>query len=576
MTRTPPTTTHHPYDPLAAATAGRQKIPPDWMPASATRSLIQSDPGVIWLEWYGDKLGFRQDKSEYSFDDFVLAKGRALEKKWLEEFAAGAPRVCEHDYEVHMVEKLRETLNLMKARQAIIVHPAIWWGPEKIFGVPDLIVLSTWLNEHFSGVIQSNEVTPGHMLSEGEGHYVAADIKVKTKLNEDKTALAIATSQLEIYSYILGHLQGYMPQSALAFCRDCVAAPIVIPITSRLTESLGSPNAEYRVHWSDIRGNGEKYVPWQDPVVEVNLGCATEEWGSAKKVIATERTPGGDPTQVFRITLPHKHTLSTLGINSLNDMLAMDPQNVPLDKCKGIGSGTFARQIRAILQANRTGRPVRPSAPPRKLAHEFFVDYEYFDNLNFDCDKQWPTLEGCEMVFMVGVSFEQNGKLLHKSFVAEIESHEAERQIMLDFAAFMQGIVGRDLSDPNATAIYHWTPPEQWQTVKAADRANLPPDHVLRHLPWIDLCKTFSDGPIAIPGALTFKLKHVANALGAMDAAYDPKWPEELAEGLQAMVMAWRAFASGDAKSSKELPLLVQYLEADCRALWQILRWLRS
>jgi uncharacterized protein len=147
---------------------------------------------------------------------------------------------------------------------------------------------------------------------------------------------------------------------------------------------------------------------------------------------------------------------------------------------------------------------------------------------------------------------------------------------MLDFAAFMEGMVGKDLLDPKATAIYHWAPPEQWQTVKAADRAKLPSDHVLRHLPWIDLCKVFSDGPTAIPGALTFKLKDVAKALGAMDAAYDPKWPEELAEGLQAMVMGWRAYASGDAKTSKELPLIEQYLEADCRALWQVLRWLRS
>jgi uncharacterized protein len=178
------------------------------MPASATRRLIQSDPGVIWLQWYGAKYGFRREKSEYSFQDYVIAKGRALEAKWLERYAAGAPRVCEHDYDVQKVEKLQATLDLMKARQPVIVHPALWWGPEKIFGVPDLIVLSTWLNENFTGAIQPNEVTP----SDGKGHYVAADIKVKTKLKDDRLDLAIATSQLEIYSYILGHLQGYMPK----------------------------------------------------------------------------------------------------------------------------------------------------------------------------------------------------------------------------------------------------------------------------------------------------------------------------------------------------------------------------
>jgi hypothetical protein len=115
-----------------------------------------------------------------------------------------------------------------------------------------------------------------------------------------------------------------------------------------------------------------------------------------------------------------------------------------------------------------------------------------------------------------------------------------------------------------------------WQSRNCADSHNFPADHSLRNLPWTDLSKLFTDGPAAVPGCYTTGLKHVAKALGKLDSRYDPGWPEELAEGLGAMVMGWKAYTTPMPLESMEMKLLQEYLEADCRALWQVLRWLRS
>ena len=104
----------------------------------------------------------------------------------------------------------------------------------------------------------------------------------------------------------------------------------------------------------------------------------------------------------------------------------------------------------------------------------------------------------------------------------------------------------------------------------------LPPDHPVRRLPWFDLQKVFLDGPAAVPEAWNFGLKSVAKALCDLDPAFGTEWPADLDVGLQAMVMGWRAYEAGAPMNTEEMRLLRQYLDADCKALWQVLRWLRA
>jgi predicted RecB family nuclease len=216
----------------------------------------------------------------------------------------------------------------------------------------------------------------------------------------------------------------------------------------------------------------------------------------------------------------------------------------------------------------------RPSLPAKHL--EFYVDFEYFTNVNVDFEGQWPTLDGCEMIFMIGVGWQQDGTWSFQTFVSAAEDHEHEREMLQDFLEFLQDRTDGALLDGNRTSLFHWTDAEVWQARRAADRHRFPETHPLRRLSWFDLQDEFLHGPIGLPGAWSYGLKDVSRALAHLRPDLDLQWPGDLDRGLRAMVMGWKAYLTPQPLESKEMGLLKEYLEADCRALWGILKWLRS
>jgi uncharacterized protein len=332
-----------------------------------------------------------------------------------------------------------------------------------------------------------------------------------------------------------------------------------------------------RDHFVEIKVNGAGYVPWQDEIVASNLDRHDDRWCMAKEIIAREKVPGGDPSLLYHIGTKAKPRLDSLGYSSLADLLGEESGDIPFEEVKGIGEKRASR-MRAILKANRSGAVVLPPSdkiPPRK-PFEFYVDFEYFTNVNVDFETQWPTLEGCEMVFMIGVGWADRGRWRFRSFAAKRESQDQELTIFEEFIDFLKIEAGEAALDESRAALYHWTGAEVWQTRRVADRHTLSPDHPIRSLPWFDVQKVFLNGPAAVPRAWNYGLKAVAKALGDLDPAFGTEWPTDLDVGLQAMVMGWRAYETGDPMNSEEMRLLRQYLGADCKALWQVLRWLRA
>ena len=555
---------------LDRASAGASEVPADWLPVSQIRALVLQDPVLVWLEHHGAQHGFSPDKSPYDFSDFLFRKGNEFEAKWMQELAAEAITVCQEAFEVRSRHKLEETLGIIQERVPVIVKPALWWAPERIYGVPDLIARTSWLREKF----------PGLAVEDGSDHYVVLDIKFTTNLDRSDKKLDLANygGQVRLYSYMLGQLQGTMPEIALLVTRDRISDPLVVPIPCRSGDPLDPDLAAFRDQYLDIKLNGSTYVPWHDAVVAPNLGNARDEpWHAAKVTIARDNIPGGDPCLVCQVSPTVKEQLGARGFPTLQSLLDADPATIPLEDCRGLGPAK-SKRIRMILQANKAGVPVRPPAavvPPIRQ-HEFFVDFEYFTNVNVDFENQWPSLEGCEMVFMVGVGWEREGGWRYTSFAAGAESHDQEGKLFEEFLGFLNECTDGAVTDASTTALYHWTSAEVWQLRHVCDRHELVPDHPLRALPWVDSQRAFLNGPGAVPGMWDFGLKEVAKALGESDPRYQIAWPGELGSGLRAMVMGWRAYEADCPMETTEMNTLNEYLEADCKALWAILRWLRA
>lgn len=156
------------------AATGLSRVPKDWVPATGTRAFVFEDPILVWLDFHGEANGFSKDSSPYEFTDFIFEKGRQFEEKWISEMAPGAVRVCSYSYESRQVEKFRQTLELIDRGTPVIAAPALWWAPERVFGVPDLLVRSAWLRERFPVIDpQSSSID----------YYVVIDLKFTTKLD---------------------------------------------------------------------------------------------------------------------------------------------------------------------------------------------------------------------------------------------------------------------------------------------------------------------------------------------------------------------------------------------------------
>lgn len=568
-------------DLIAISTGGKKEIQQNWMPATAIRPLLFDDPGIIWLDYYGEKNGFKPDSSPYAFLTFIAKKARQFEDKWKAEMAKSAVTVCMQDYEVKSFDKVLETLNLIYLGTAIIARPALWLAAERVYGVPDLIVHTSWLKDAFPGLVpgfENESSAPNLTETPSPGHYVVFDLKFTTGLDESnkKKDLLNDAAQIRIYSFALGAIQGVMPQNAYLIARDRIDNPLHVKIFSVCGRGLDPDLASLRDHVIDIKLKGEGYRPWVDDIVASNLSNQDEKWATAKSIIAEEKYPGRDPVLLHQVSFSNRKELKTLDFTSLDSLLAVDPIAIPFEKIKGLGPKK-SKLMRAILEANRSANPIKPNRNllPAQVTHEFFVDFEYFTNVNVDFEKQWPGLEGHEMVFMVGVGKRANGNWSFTSFVAKTENQEAETAMFTAFIEHLNNETNGNATNRAETVLFHWTGAEVWQSDRSSDRLNFPADHPLRNLPWLDLQKPFTEGPGAIPGAWGYGLKEIAIALGQIDPALAVQWPESLCEGRAAMVMGWHAYASGDPLNCKEMTILNKYLEIDCAALSAILQWLR-
>lgn len=554
------------------ATAGLLDIPADWMSATATRPLVAEDNAQVWLRYHGDKYGLKKDSGPYDWLSFIAKLGNAFEAEAIERMFADAIRVCPTSTQVRQPQYFYQALEMMAAGVPVMTQVPLWYAPERIYGTVDIMVRKSHLIKvlpHLAAALGSD--TPDY--------YIVIDCKFASDLekSERKLDFAMNAAQVRLYTYMLGQIQGLMPPVTYLITKDNPYRPVPVKVTSQLGRPLDGDLAAMRDVFAQIKVHGGSYVPWKDRIVAPNYHNKKDQpWIGAKKIIARDLHPGGHMSQLHYCG---KHACAHLGdngFNSLEDLLQVEPSDIPLEDIPWMRDREVPL-MRALLQANRTGVPVLPlaTALPPWPKFNFYVDYEFFSSVRADFKKQWPKLEGCEMIFMVGVGFIYQGQWVFKHFTAEAETQEAELKMMLEFLAYLKQITGGQHLNPKATVLKHWTHAERSQTRGMCDRHALPENHPLRRLPWFDLHEAFAySAGAALPGAWRFGLKPTCQALAKLDPQYDPHWPADLKDGLTAQVMGWAAYQQENPFSSLEMQLITQYLPCDCNGLYQVDRWM--
>ncbi len=530
----------------------------DWVTPSKLRPLYDGDPAAVWLEHHGERHGLRPDQPEYSLLGFLAELGYAFEAAWLRAVAPAAVQVCAAGYEGRDRARAEQTVQLMAVRTPVIAQAALWWPAERIYGVADVLALASWLVATFPDLAAT--------LDASDDHYVVIDLKFTSKLANKPDRLQLYSSQVRLYSYIVGHLQSRMPALALLITRDALAAPLAVPVSARLGAPLDADIAAKRDEYLWIKAHGARLVPWRDHAVAYNHSADSESWAAARREIMG-RFPGGHLQQMWQVGAQARDHLIAAGVPTLEALLTADLAALPK------GCLRRPKQMAAILRANRDGTMHVPAAAaPAARAHELFVDFEYFSNLNVDFEREWPALAGTPMIFMIGVGWLDGDGWRYQQFVAAREDHAAELAMIEAFVDFTEALVAQW----DDCALYHWHSAEPGYAREAAARHDLDDGHRLRRLPWHDLEKTVVDHACAVPGAWSYGLKEFVGALAFHNPSYDPRWPKNLSSGGLAQIIGWYAYRQPDPLHCREMAILSAYLEADCRATWSVLRWLRD
>ena len=207
----------------------------NWVTPSEMRNYMLDDPLIDYLNHYGYKHNIIPDpkEGEFGFVDYLSKKGNDFESKVIEiirnkygsDFVEIGSKNC--IFNNNLFDK---TIEHMKNGTNIIYHGFLRNEKEKIYGIPDLLVRSDFINKMFyDDLYDTSMIYNKNHLNHKNYHYVPIDIKYKTlNILSDKKSLSSSIdyiyckSQLYLYNKMLTFIQGYDCKYGFILGRKCI------------------------------------------------------------------------------------------------------------------------------------------------------------------------------------------------------------------------------------------------------------------------------------------------------------------------------------------------------------------
>jgi predicted RecB family nuclease len=390
-------------------------------------------------------------------------------------------------------------------------------------------------------------------------------------------------AQCRIYTEIIGRIQSYTsPVSFLLGRRYKYTSKKNNKVYYNSLHTLGRISYNTKdnhfieethkaIQWvKNVRMNGHEWTidPPSRPELYPNMNIDSGSWNCIKNNIANKI---GELTLIWNININNRDCALKNGVYNIHD------KNCTSNELGIKKTSKKTTIIDNILDINRQHvYNITPIMIPlnkdckwhTKSTNEAFVDFETFPDIFADFDElpyQYPT----DMIFMIGIVYEENGSYIYKSFTCKKQTVGEEYQIMKEFAEFIE--------EKKIGPLYHWCADESfWNRAckRHYDSSNIPKHWILSN--WIDLCHVFKSTPIIIRGSYKFGLKSIASAMnkhGMIDSTID----SECTNGLQAVMDAWNCYTKYKNPVDTELMNdILKYNEFDCYTLCKILIYLRN
>tara|TARA_Y200000002_G_C22659241_1_gene654941 strand:+ start:138 stop:1901 length:1764 start_codon:yes stop_codon:yes gene_type:complete len=578
----------------------------NFISATKVKNFLLDDPILDWLNIYGKSAGFQKNRFENKFSDFLKKKGIEFENKIFNQIrkkyyskTLDSDSIPDDNIMEFYYDKYLETLDLMNNGVPIIFHGVVFNLAENLFGIPDIIIRSDYINKilNYACIENINEMNIGCKFS-NRWHYLVVDIKYSNLIfrNDKKTLNNVGMfsyykSQVMIYNKCLGEMQNYLPRNAYILGRKWRIGSKKgnnsfdyfgkVDIFRKDYEILAK--TELALNWiKDLKKNGSNWNIYSPHRIELfpnmNNTNYDNEWRHIKNDIAEKNK---DITSLWNCGVKERNNCFKRKIFSWEDE---NCTSSTLDV-----RGKRAKILDGILEINRTEENIlylprcikntENLYKIRKNKIEFYVDFETVNDLN-DNFKKLPYSNFSTCIFMIGCIAKfldiDSGtyKNEFKCFIVEDFSKKEEKRIIDEWLNYMDIMSLRYFTyDPK---IYHWSNAEPNFYKSAVLRNKKIFDW--RKLNFIDILEIFKSEPICIKGVLGYGLKEVSKAL-YKNGIIKTTWDMDM-DGRIAMLEAEEAMT--ESKNENKLfsemevvKVIKKYNYIDCQVLFEILDFLR-
>lgn len=591
----------------------KEMLDDDWIPATATYNYMMKDPLLDWLKYHHGphkNARYRKNNSSnetYNFPEYIMEQGKMFEKKVMKliskKFQSNRVIEINGDQCPRDPEKVRQTLDAMKKGIPFIHSGVLHNASNKTFGIPDLLVRSDWLKFLVDKCPISNneEVIPAPKLG-SKWHYCVIDIKFTGLLLRadgmhllNSGCFPAYKSQLLIYNWALGNLQGYTPDKVYILGRrwkyiscgktyngySCFDKLGIIDYSSHDKEYINTTLDALQWIREVKNPDASKWNVTKYPLSRWELYpnmCNAHDypWHNIKQKIANENK---ELTNLWMVGPNNRAIALENGVYQWSDPNCY-PENLGINGSKigkilseiiGINQSDKIKILPEFIENNTYGWK-----NPEKI--EFYVDFETCNGV-ISTIKKLPYADSDTILFMIGVGYihPETKKWIYKDFTVNHLTFEEEEIICKEFANYiMKTAYQHGVDNPRCI---HWAKAEDtlWNNVLA--RHNSLKSNLWK---WLDLLVVFKEEPIVINGCMSFGLKDIAAAMkkhGFIKSGWDKS--SGCIDGQSAMIAARKAHEQAKIKniSMKKIPIMkqiIKYNEVDVKVLYEIITYLRQ
>jgi len=596
------------------------KIGNDWIAASKTRNTAVDDPCLDYYEMYNiydinSKPIKKQRISEKSlqnskvtkkvepiesdnFMEYILKKGIQFEEeivsKLQNKYGDNFIKIC-NSYEAIYKQKCEETIDAMKKGipiiyQGIVQNPTkmLQDGDERTFGAVDLLVRSDWVNKIVNkSIMTASEIANPAPNLGTDYHYRVIDIKwtklhfnVNFKTLRNNLNVKPFKTQLSVYNYALGYMQGYTPNCAYILGNGWMYEKTrrgnrTITKSANPFDRLGQVDfTEFDQHYNEKASeaiiwyrklqNQTNFThnPPNRPELYPNMNNSHDgKFHHVKEQIAEKYS---EITQIWNCGIKEREKAFDRGVTSWKDQKF----NTNLI---GLRPGKKQKVIDTIVAVNRDGTElIYPKQLPQKYNWQekdivkIYVDFETIQ------ENMTEIQLGGDFIFMIGVLFKKNDEVIYKCFCANELSLKSERVVIDNFFDLVS-----EISNEKENILFHWGHHENNVLKNAIKRHG----NIWQMPKFHDFCRTMTDIPIIIKGAYCFGLKIIAKAM-YKNKLIDTIWTDDIQDGVNAMYKAWKEYKKyknnvelldRSVVDSEMMQKIISYNKVDCQTMYEII-----